>query len=170
MIFENGHPTKKTYYYDGHQLSSVTEFKYLGLTSYKNGKWIRTQKKLTEQSQYPLHKLFTVFNKIDLTIKNKCQLFDNLVAPTLNYGAEVLRYNKCKDIESVHCKFIRKLLHVQKSTNLDGLYGELGRNPMKIRRQIIMVKFWSKLVNLDNSRLIKKICYMIKTKQIITGQ
>ena len=170
MIFENGRPTKKTFYYDGHQLSSVTEFKYLGLTSYKNGKWIRTQKKLTEQSQYPLHKLFTVFNKIDLTIKNKYQLFDNLVAPILNYGAEVLRYNKCKDIESVHCKFIRKLLHVQKSTTLDGLYGELGRNPMKIRRQIIMVKFWSKLVNLDNSRLIKKICNMLKTKQIITGQ
>ena len=121
-------------------------------------------KEVTEQYQYPLHKLFTVFNQIDLTIKNKCQLFDNLVVPILNYGAEVLVYNKCKDIESVHSKFIRKLLHVQKSTNLDGLFGELRRYHMKIRRQIIMVKFWSKLVNLDNSSIIKKIYNMLKNE------
>ena len=91
------------------------------------------------------------------------------MVPILNYGAEVLGYNKCKDIESVHCKFIRKLLHVQKSTNLNGLYGELRRYPMKIRRQIIMLKSWSKLVNLDNSYITKKIYNMFKTKQIITG-
>ena len=164
MIFENGRPTKKIFYYNGQQLSSVTEFKYLGLTLYKNGKWTRTQKKLTEQSQYPLHKLFTVFNQLDLTIKNKCQLFDNLVAPILNYGAEVLGYNECKDTECVHCKFMRKVLHVQKSTNLDGLYGELGRYPMKIRRQITMVKFWTKLLNLDDNNITKKIYNMLKNE------
>ena len=64
---------------------------------------------------------------------------------------------------------MRKVLHVQKSTNLDGLYGELGRYPMKIRRQITMVKFWTKLLNLDDNNITKKIYNMLKMKQIITG-
>ena len=32
MMFDNGRPTKKTFHYDGRQFSSVTVFKYLGLT------------------------------------------------------------------------------------------------------------------------------------------
>ena len=47
-----------------------------------------------------------------------------------------------------------KVLHVKKSTNLEGLYGELGRNPMKISRQLIMIRYWIKLLKTHNPLLM----------------
>ena len=40
--------------------------------------------------------------------------FYSLVRSTLNYGAEIIYDIKAKDIESVHCKFLRKILCVNK--------------------------------------------------------
>ena len=47
----------------------------------------------------------------------------------------------------IHNKFCRKILGVKKSTNLAAIYGELGRIPMRIKRQIKMIKYWIKLIN-----------------------
>ena len=95
-------------------------------------------------------------------MKDKCKLFDSLVGSILNYGAEIFGYNEGKKIELVHCKFLRKLLCVRKSTNLDGLYGELGRYPMKICLKIIMIKYWFKLLKLNNDCILKKTYIMLK--------
>ena len=40
--------------------------------------------------------------------------------------------NDGKDVEIIHTKFSRKILCVNKSTNLVGLYGELGRVPLNV--------------------------------------
>ena len=91
-----------------------------------------------------------MFNQLELTSFDKCKLFDSLVGSILNYSAEVWGHYQSKDIELVHCKFLRKVLNVKKSTSLDGLYGELGRYPMSISRQIIMIKYWIKILKTDN--------------------
>ena len=91
-----------------------------------------------------------MFNQLELTSFDKCKLFDSLVGSILNYSAEVWGHYQSKDIELVHCKFLRKVLNVKKSTNLDGLYGELCRYPMSISRQIIMIKYWIKILKTDN--------------------
>ena len=102
-----------------------------------------------------------MFNQIELSVTDKCKLFDTLVGSILNYSAEVWGYHESKDIELVHCKFLRKVLCVKKSTNLEGLYGELGRYPLKIQRTLILIKYWLKIINSDNS-LIKTMYTMMK--------
>ena len=72
----------------------------------------------------------------------KCKLFDSLVGSILNYNAPIWGYNEAKQIEKIHCKFMRKILTVKGSTNLDGMYGEVGRTNMKTAREIIMVRKW----------------------------
>ena len=68
-------------------------------------------------------------------MKQKCKLFDSLVSSILNYSSEIWGYHKAPDIEVLHCKFLRRLLCVNKSTNTTGLYGELGRLSLtEIRR------------------------------------
>ena len=66
-----------------------------------------------------------------------------------------------KNIESVHCKFIRKILCVKKSTNIEGLYREVGRYPMYIRRMLIMIKYWIKIVSSDHT-ILKTVYYMLR--------
>ena len=47
--------------------------------------------------------------------------------------------NDGKDIELIHTKCLRKILCVNKSTNLVGLYGELGRAPLNVMRKVHMI-------------------------------
>jgi len=68
-----------------------------------------------------MQRLFYVFNKYEFSIKDKLKLSDVLVSPVLNYSSEVSIYFESKDIENVHLNCLRKLLCVNKSTNLYGL-------------------------------------------------
>ena len=128
---------------------------------FKNGNWYRTEQKLAQHSYPALHNLFIVFNQLNLNISDKCKLFDSLVGSVLNYAAEVWGNHNGKNIESVHCKFIRKILCVKKSTNIEGLYGEVGRYPMYIRRMLIMIKYWIKIVSSDHT-ILKTVYHMLR--------
>ena len=70
--------------------------------------------------------------------------------------------HQARDNEIVHTKFCRWILHVKKSTNLTGLYGELGRVPMIVNRKIIMVKYWLKTLKLEETSIPRKIYLMLK--------
>ena len=76
MIFEKSrnHSTHDFFLY-GQKLEIVLSFKYLGMYLFKNGFWLRSQRKLAENASKSLHSLFTIFNKFDFTIKKKCDLF-----------------------------------------------------------------------------------------------
>ena len=53
------------------------------------------------------------------------------------------------------------VLNVKKSTNLSGLYGELGRVPLLIYREISMIRYWIKLISGVNF-IPKKVYIMLK--------
>ena len=53
-----------------------------------------------------MHKLFSLFNQVELTISNKCKLFDALVGSILNYGAEVWGYHEATYVEILHTKVL----------------------------------------------------------------
>lgn len=162
MIFEKGRHTHFDFYLNNVKLELVTSFKYLGIHFFKNGNWNRTQKRLSQHASFALHNLFSLFRQIELPISEKCKLFDALVGSILNYSSEVWGNNDAKDIETVHTKFCRWVLHVRKSTNLSGLYGELGRFPLVIHRKISMIRYWIRLLNSDDSFIPKKIYIMLK--------
>lgn len=58
--------------------------------------------------------------------------------------------------------FCRKILGVKQSTNLDCLYGELGRLPMKVIRKSIILKFWVKILKSPDNHIIKLIYNMLR--------
>ena len=112
-IFERGRQTNVKFTMANEILEIVTSFKYLGTTFHKNGNWYRTQKELAQHASYSMHKLFCTFSQIDLSISDKCKLFDTLVTPVLNYGSQVWGMHEAKDIKIVHNKFCRRLLCVK---------------------------------------------------------
>ena len=80
----------------------------------------------------------------------------------LNYGAEVWGMYEAKDVEMLHTKFCRWILQVKKSTNLSGLYGELGRAPLIITRKLCMIKYWIKPLKADDDFVPRKMYSMLK--------
>ena len=162
MIFEKGRHSTYDFYLNDVKLELVTSFKYLGIHFFKNGNLFRTQKRIAEHALYALHNLFSLFSQVELPVSEKCKLFDTLVGSILNYSAEIIGAVEAKDIELVHTKFCRWIPHVRNSTNLTGLYGELGRVPFVITRKIRMIKYWAKLLKLDANAIPKKIYFMLR--------
>ena len=62
MIFEKGRHTSYDFTYNDTVIETVTCFKYLGVTLYKNGNWYWTQKVIAEHSSFALHNPFITFN------------------------------------------------------------------------------------------------------------
>ena len=147
MIFEKGRHTHFDFYLNNSKLELVDSFKYLGIHFFKNGNWHRTQKRLVQHASIALHNLFSLFRQLDLPMSEKCKPFDVLVGSILSYGAGVWGMYEANDVEILHTKFCRWILNVKKSTNLSGLYGELGRVPLSIYRKISMIRYWIKILS-----------------------
>ena len=64
--------------------------------------------------------------------------------------------------------FCRNILGVRKSTNLDALYGELGRYPLNIIRKLRLIKYWIILLSKRNS-LEWCIVYLVWRKDCDNG-
>jgi len=152
MIFEksNRH-TNYNFYLYGELLEIVTSFKYLGITLFKNGNWYRTAQTLAERGKRALHRLFTFINQYEFSTRKQLNLFDKLVTPALHYSAEVWGFAKGKEIEKIHTKLLRKILKVNKYTNLACMYGKLGRYPLVITRKLHIFRYWLKILSSDNS-------------------
>ena len=71
----------------------------------------------------------------ELLTSQKMQLYNTLIEPILNYGAENWGYHKAPEVESILLNVCRKLLCVN-----DAMYGELGCLPMNIGRQLPLTK------------------------------
>ena len=162
MIFEKGRHTTCDLFLNNVKLEVVNSFKYLGIHFFKNGNWFRTQKRLAQHASFALHNLFSVFKQIDIPVSEKCKLFDTLVGSILNYCSEIWGTHQAKDIEVIHNKFCRWVLNVKKSTNLAGLYGELGRVPFIVQRKFNMIKYWVKLLTNTDGSLPTKMYQMLR--------
>ena len=163
MIFEKGRcNTIHDFFLYNEKLENVTCFKYLGIYLFKNGSWLRSQKKLAENASKSLYGLLSTFNNFEFSVSKKCFLFDSLILPVMHYASEVWSYSSATDIESIHTKFCRRVLCVRKSTNLSGIYGELGRVPLIIIRKCNMIRYWLKIIKSPENSIIKKIYNMLR--------
>ena len=163
MIFEKGRHTYYDFYIYDTKIEIVEFFKYLGVFFFKNGNWSRTQKRIAQNASFSLQNIFIVFNQLQLPVSQKLDLFDSLVLPTLNYAAAVWGNHPSPDVETIFSKFCRRILSGKPSTNLNAIYSEFGRVPMKIHRKLIMIKYWIKILSSGEDSILFKTYYMLKT-------
>lgn len=163
MVFRKGGilPRNLHFSYNNINLEIVSTFSYLGIVFSSGGSFSHTQVTLAGQAQKAIFKLNSYLYKFnDIPPKQTLDLFDKLVSPILNYGAEVWVFFKANHIERVHVQFCNRLLGVKKTTQNNFIYGELGRINYQTRRFLIILKYWLKIVNTEENKYIK---YMYKT-------
>ena len=80
-----------------------------------NGKFLQTQKRLTEQGGIALASLLNTMKSAYIVPEQQCDMFDSLVSSILNYASEVWGFHHASEIELVHNKFCTFLLKVPKT-------------------------------------------------------
>ena len=79
------------------------------------------------------------------------------VKPILEYAGGVWGYMKSKDIEMIHSRAMRYYLGVHTFAPIAGMYGDMGWMKPYMGRYTCMIRFWNRLINMENSRLTKQI-------------
>ena len=65
-----------------------------------------------------LFSLNSLFEQISFNINKKLKLFEHMILPILNNGAEVWGFHKAPNVEKVYLKFLKHVLIVRQQTTM----------------------------------------------------
>ena len=80
------------------------------------------------------------------------KMFDAQVASVLLYSSEVWGVYDCSIVELVHLEALKRFLNVPLRAPNKIVYGETGRYPLQINSTLRAVKYWLKLLRMENVR------------------
>lgn len=151
-----------SFIYKGEPLEVVDKYTYLGVVFERGAKWTCTKSNNIKAMRKAL---FAMMHRIqDLKIQApylQCSLFDTLIAPVVSYGCEMWAADLFRDsvyleeAETIHRAFLRRIIHVRKSVPKEVLLAELGRLPLKFQWQDLIIRYFNRLVNMPEGRLLK---------------
>ena len=128
----------------------VNNFNYFGCVLNYTGSCLLHNKFIVGKGIKASNALMVTIRKYNMKVNMLCQLFHSFVGATLNYGCEIIGFSKSKQIERVHLKILKQILHVKQSTSSMGIYGEIGRYQLYIARYYRIIRYWCKVIATDN--------------------
>ena len=85
------------------------------------------------------------------------KIFDVQIQPIMQYGSEIWGLDKAaNECEKLHLYALKKFLNVDIKTPNDLVYKEMCRYPITINSTINCIRYWIKLVQMENHRLPRK--------------
>ena len=123
---------KPTFTYGVNKLEIVFEYMYLGVKVTYNGKFKDHMEYASLKGTKSMFALLQKANMLNMPVDIQCHLFGTLVSPVLLCWCEVWGSNDISIIDKIHLKFMKYILHVNKSTSSNMIYRELGRMPLHI--------------------------------------
>ncbi len=147
--------------YDGKSIEFVQSFKYLGIDMHCTHSFSDAGLPLKESAQRTLLALLRRCRELGINDPVlRVKLFDALVHPVMMYGVEfwgagdVLKGELAGDL--VHRSFLRGVLGVRRSTPNMTVLAEAGRYPLQVFAAKMLLKYWNRLVLMEDDRLVKR--------------
>ena len=103
--------------------------------------------------------------KILKCLSTKIDLFNSLVLPILTYACEVWGFCKADQLDRMFLGFFKTILCVRKTIPTAFIYNELGIYPLRIVRQIRILKYWFKILKMQDTNPIK-IIYKLQVSEL----
>ena len=94
----------------------------------------------------------------DMSCDSFIKIFDTKIQPMLLYSSEIWGCHQISGIEKVHMLACKRFLKVPIKTPNKMIYGDLGRFPLFINSQISCLRYWFRLLEMEEHRLPRK-CY-----------
>lgn len=146
--------------YDGVLLDVEESYEYLGLWMRRvwRGRWKQTKDKLIKKTRRKME-MAIGFGMYEGKIRPKtgCKIWKQLIRPVLEYGAEIWGDVEWEEAEKLQREMARRILRCSSSTAKEVVLGELGWMTIKARRMKLMVKYWGKIVRMNEDRLVKRL-------------
>ena len=136
----------------------VQDNKYLGVFFDEHLDFSKHEKIMAESGSRALGALIAKYKNLQnmgFDTYKKC--YDTSIYPILEYGSEVWGYHKGDSIENVHNKAIKVFLGVHRFAANLTVTGDMGWTPPSVKRKIAMIRYWNRLITMEDSRLTKRV-------------
>lgn len=150
------------WYFNGRKLEVVNEYCYLGfvfttMLSYNIG-----TNHLVNKGKRAVFNLCRLFQQLKEMSKDAYfKIFDSKVQSILLYSSEIWGISRLESIEKVHLAACKHFLGVPSRTPNQMIYSELGRFPLFINSTIRSIKYWFRLLQMEDDRLPKQSYLML---------
>ena len=150
--------TKFIFKFNNEQIKLVDKYKYLGLVFHEHLDYTLTSGVLANSGGRALGAIYSKYksNK-GFGYDTYTKLFNSGVASILDYGSCIWGYGTFDNINAVQNRALRLFLGVHRFTSNLGINGDMGWVPSKIRRYVNIIRYWNRLINMDDTRLTKKV-------------
>jgi len=150
--------TEVTFKYGECVLEIVDKYKYLGTLLNEHLNFNITADVLASAGGRALGAVISKFSKFrNVGFTTFSKLFESSVLPIMEYASEVWGYKGYIKCERVQQRAARYYLGVHSKTPLLALSGDIGWLNTHTLRLIKIAKFWNRLINMDETRLTKKL-------------
>ena len=149
---------RERWMYDGSPMPVVNAYKYLGVYMSTMLSFSATCKDVTSKAKrallYIIQRLRQYNNS---SVHVFLKIFDAQIQPIMQYGSEIWGLEKAaNECEKLHLYALKKFLNVDMKTPNDLVYTEMCRYPITINSIVNCIRYWLKLLEMDNHRLPKK--------------
>ena len=144
--------------FGGLALDKVNKYKYLGVMLHENLDYSVIANTLADAGGRALGSVINKYKKISgLGFYTYSKLYKSCVNPVLNYSAEVWGYKDFQSINKVQNRAIRSFLGVNNFTSNLAIQGDIGWTSPKANRHLAMIRYFNRIVGMDEERLPRKI-------------
>ena len=136
----------------------VDQYRYLGLVLDEHASLKLAYDTLAQSAGRALGSIINLYKTHkDMGFKTYTQLYNSCVTPILNYCAPIWATKEISSIEQIQCRALRTFIGVHRFVPILGLYGDTGWMPCFFLHKIEILKFWNRLVRLEDNRILKKV-------------
>jgi hypothetical protein len=151
-------------------IKEVDSYKYLGVELDRNLSFHDFKKRVKEKARKNVSRVWYM-GMYDgcLSVKASINLYQALVRSVLEYSCEIWGDEDWEEGERVQREMGRRILRCSGSTTNEAVLGELGWWRLRTRRDFCKLKYWIKILLLDDNRLVKNIYDTSKQKYLTEG-
>lgn len=165
MVFRKGGflGRREKWVFNGNELEVVNKYCYLGYNFTTMLSFNLGTDHLVSKGKKAVYLLCRAFqNCKEMSRHTFFRIFDAKVQSILLYSSEIWGYQSIENIERVHLLACKRYLGVPLKTPSKMVYGELGRYPLYVNSSLKFIKYWIRLLQMEDSRLPKQAYSMMR--------
>ena len=140
----------------------MSSYRYLGVAFTSRLIWTSAKSMLAAQAVKSLISLYKIQYKCLISVETMIYLFRKKIVPILVYAAEIWGSEYCKQVESVQINFCKRILGLSNRSSNAGALGECGLLPLQCIYHVKWIKYWLKILCMDESSYPKQCYLMLK--------
>ena len=136
------------------ELEVVNSYKYLGIALTTKLSTTQAVADFIPKAKRKIITILKALRKINCTDWGVfSKIFNAQIQPALLYASKIWVKGRVETVEKVHLFAIKRFLRLSNKTPSIIVYGESGRYPLAVSSQIRSIKYWLRLLKLNQDRL-----------------